>query len=241
MKIIPLLTAVSIILGSFCISASADEIINMNDFSGRLTDMEAERLEDILDRSSAESGFTLSAVITDNLEEKTASEYAEQFYNDNFKNYSQSIILLINYDTNNDIIYTGEYAGKYFTDDIKKQIIDECVSPNITDGHVSEAVSEFAEKVIEISESIPAVTQPAPEQNNEPEEKDTTALTVIFGIIAGALCGTVTALYIKSLYKRTENDLAVSNHKCSHTVDFNVKEDKFRREFVNKSDTSSQT
>ncbi len=241
-KILTCIVSLLITISVFCLPIYADEIKNMCDFAGRLNDIEADRLEDILDKASAESGFTLTAVITDNLDGMNSVEYAEKFYNENFSKYPQSIILLINYDTNNDIIFTGENASKYFNDSVKKEIISECISPNIVNGNVSDAVTEFAEKVKEISDSIPAQTQVSEiSEETEKSERNNIIFTIIFGIIAGAICGGVVYFYVKSLYKRSENDFAVSNHKCTHKIDFNVKEDKFRREFVNKTDSTSET
>ncbi len=218
----------------------AETIQNMCDLSGRLSDMEVERLENILDKTSAESGFTVSVIINDNLEGKSAVEYAESFYNENFSKYPQSVILLINYDTNNDIIFTGENASQYFTESIKSKIISENVSPNIAEERISDAVTLFSEKITEFSQTIPAHTEPVRNEKDEKYEKENNiAFSIAFGIIAGIVCGMIVSVYIKALYKRSENDFAFSNHKCTHKIDFIVKEDKFRREFVNKSDSSS--
>ncbi|MGN0605659.1 MAG: TPM domain-containing protein [Oscillospiraceae bacterium] len=212
----------------------ADEISRISDISGRLPDIEINRLDEILDDTSEKTGFNTAVVITDNLNGKNASEYAEDFFNDNYKDYPNSIILLINYDTNNDIIYPTGTAERYYTDDIQKKVLSENIENYIAQGHISEAVTAFAENSVEI------FSMELPEQNEstevpkEEKSENYILFLVIFGVLSGVIVGIILGVYIKNLYKRPDCEFAVSNYQCRHKIAFDVKEDKFRREYVSK-------
>lgn len=220
--------------------AYADELKNMTDISGRLNDMEIDRLEGILDSVSEETGINISAVITDNLEGKNAYEYAENFFAVNYKDYPDSMILLVNYDTNNDIIYVTGNAEKYFNEKVKSDIISGTVSPAIAGGHISDAITGFADESLKVISSFAPESEPESEKTQKSKETST-AILIVSGLAAGVFVGIITGVYIKSRYQRTYSQFAVSNYKCGHKISFDVHEDKFRREFVKKSENDEQT
>lgn len=231
-----------ILIFSQSIYISADDIKHITDYSERLPDIEITRLENLLEESSENTGFNISVVITDDLGGKNTSEYAEDFFVDNYRDYPKSVILIINFDTNNDMIYTGISAEKYFTDDVKKKILSETVSPNIADNHISDAITGFIESSeIIFSTVIEESSETEPVENEEHSSSYSIILIVFCGIIAGGIVGVLIGFYIKLRYKRPEHDFSVSNYKCTHKQEFDIREDKFKREFVNKSDISTET
>ena len=210
--------------------ASAADGRNISDISGRLPDIELDRLEEMLENASESTGFNISAVITDNLDGKTAAEYAQNYYSSEYPSEPDGIMLLINFDTNNDIIFASGNAVQYFS---------EYVTPFIADGHISSAVTGFAEKSQEIlTAASTEETVISYERETQPDKTDNTVAIIVSGLITGVLIGTLTGFYVKSRYKRSECEFAVSNYKCTHKQNFDVYEDKFKREFVNKSDNT---
>ena len=236
MIFLPLILMIALLCPSL---ASAADGRNIADISGRLPDIELDRLEEILENVSGNTGFNISALITDNLDGKTATEYAQDYYSSEYPQNPDGVLLLINFDTNNDIILAFGNAQQYFTESVRKDILSEYVTPFIADGHISSAVAGFSEKSQEI---LTAAAEETVNSYDEPEiqnEKScNTAAVIVSGLITGVLIGTLTGFYVKSRYKRSECEFAVSNYKCSHKQNFDVYEDKFKREFVNKTDNN---
>ncbi len=219
--------------------ASAADGRNISDISGRLPDIELDRLEEILENASESTGFNISAVITDNLDGKTAAEYAQNYYSSEYPSKPDGIMLLINFDTNNDIIFASGNAVQYFSETVKKDMLSEYVTPFIAEGHISSAVTGFAEKSQEIlTAASTEETVISYEREPQPDKADNIVVIIVSGLITGVLIGTLTGFYVKSRYKRSECEFAVSNYKCTHKQNFDVYEDKFKREFVNKSDNT---
>lgn len=239
-KIISFLIASAIMIFMGFGTVYADEISRISDISGRLPDIEINRLDKILDDFSEKTGFNTAVVITDNLNGKNASEYAEDFFNDNYKDYPNSIILLINYDTNNDIIYPTGKAKKYYTADIQKKVLSENIENHIAQGHISDAVTAFAENSVEIF-SMEIIEDSGVEDIPDEENSENYYLfLIIFGVLSGVIVGIILGIYIKNRYKRPDCEFAVSNYQCRNKIAFDVREDKFRREYVNKGDVPQQ-
>lgn len=229
-----------IIMVSVCfINVCAVEFPKVTDSSGKLPDIEINRLSEILSDISEKTGYNTAVIITDNLGEKNALEYTQSFYNEHYSEYSDSIILLINYDTNNDILYPTGKAEKYYTEDIRKKILSEKVENHLSEGNISDAVISFAENTEEIfAMELPEEDESKVNADKNSRPENYYPFLIIFGIISGIAVGIITGVYIKKRYKYYCEDFAVSNYQCNKEIKFEVKEDKFRREYINKSNDS---
>lgn len=229
---------ITIILTALCLTIplNAETFKHIADNSGTLPDMELSRLDEILVETSEKTGFNISACITDNSD---FSEYENEFYSDTIKKYPDRITIVINGSSGKADIYTIGNAENYIDDDKKSEIL------NKQSETISEKIEIFADDIISITAEINAqqsIVTESPKKSDKKhksDNKNSTPFIIISGIVCGAVVGLFTGLYLKFLYKRPDSDFAVSNYKCSHKITFEVKEDKFKREFVNKSDTSS--
>lgn len=214
------------------VPVNAETFQHIKDDSGNLTDMELNRLDEILSAASEKTGFNLYADITEN---DDFSEYENKFHsgNDNDK-----IEIVVSKSSDKTEIYIAGIAQQYINDDKKSEMLSR------KSENASEKIENFADDVVNITAQINAqqsvvTSEPVRKKTTEKTNHNSTLFIIVSGIIGGAVVGIFTGLYLRFLYRRTENEFAVSNYRCTHKTEFEVKEDKFKREFINKSDTSS--
>jgi uncharacterized membrane protein YgcG len=233
-KIYFLLTLIAMML-CCTFSVNAETFAHITDKSGNLPDMELSRLDEILSETSEKTGFNIYVNITDN---NDFSEYEDEFHSDT---ESDRIMMTADISSDTAQIYVCGTAQQYIDDKAKTEIL------NKKSENISEKIEMFAEYIADITAEINAQQSIVPEtgikseKKNKPDNKNSTVFIIISGIICGAAVGIFTGLYLKFLYRRHDSEFAVSNYKCTHKITFDAKEDKFKREFVNKSDTSSSS
>lgn len=227
-KIFSLITVIFMMI-CCAVPVNAETFTHIKDYSGNLPDMELNRLDEILANASEKTGFDLYADITD-------SDDFSEFENSNAS--ADRIGIIISSSSEKTEIYTSGNAQQYIDDNKKTEILSQ------KSENVSEKIENFADSIINITAEINAqqsvvTSEPAKKKPVRKTNHNSTIFIIVSGIACGAVVGIFTGLYLRFLYRRTENEFAVSNYRCTHKTEFEVKEDKFKREFINKSDTSS--
>ena len=116
------------------------------DDAGLLSESEKQSLSDELDEISDRQAFDVVIVTTNSLDGKSATEYADDYYDDNGYGYNydrDGILLLVSMEDHDWAISTCGFGIEAFTD-AGQNYISERFLPELSDGNYAKAFQIFA-------------------------------------------------------------------------------------------------
>ncbi|GAA0702357.1 hypothetical protein GCM10008904_08900 [Paraclostridium ghonii] len=131
------------------VKAEAAETNNVKDYLNYLSETEVQELQSKINEISNKFNLDTVIVITDNTEEKTSMQYADDFYDNN--NYGldsekSGVLMLINMNAREVWISTKGTAITIFTDSTIKTMVND-ITKHLSDKDYHGASSKFLEKV----------------------------------------------------------------------------------------------
>lgn len=118
------------------------------DNAGLLSESEKQSLSDELDEISDRQAFDVVIVTTDSLDGKTATEYADDYYDENGYGYNydrDGVMLLVSMEDRDWAISTCGLGIEAFTD-AGQSYISDLFLPELSNGYYAEAFQIFAEQ-----------------------------------------------------------------------------------------------
>lgn len=205
------LVVVSMALSFFCLPVSAVDYSDcmVYDLDDSLTNSQEEYVNKEIVSVAEKLDMNVAIVITDDILNKTAMSYADDFYDDVFGINTDGVLLLINNDTNYDWISTsGKGISKYSDSDIDKMF--DKITPKLQDKNFEGACTAF----------INSLTY-------------NWFAGFAAGIMIGVVISVIAGIFIASRYKMHKS-LSPTNYICQKDTRINVNTDSFIREYVTK-------
>lgn len=171
----------------FPVQAGAEK--RLADQAGLLSEDEQDDLSSLLDDISERGEVDVVIVTTDSLGEKTAQEYADDYFTDH--GYGQGrdrdgILFLLDMGDRNWAITTHGYAIEAFTDAGQSYIMDQ-VKPYLSDGDYREAFQTFAQQCDAFI--MQAETGEPYDTDNLPKEPFDVGVNILIALGIGLVAG----------------------------------------------------
>jgi len=199
------------------LAASVRELPLLVDHAHLLTDSEEEALNSTLERISEEHECEVVIVTVDSLGGKTATEYADDFFDYNGYGYGENndgILLLVSMKSRDVAISTHGLAIRAFTDAKQDYMYDNFL-PYLTDGKYNEAFSTFAELCDEILIQAKAGTP------------FISGKRLIVSLIVGVIFALIITGVMKSQLKSVRFQPAATNYLRNNSFNLKVSRDLF--------------
>ena len=184
------------------------------DLTNSISQDETNSLNEKLSSVSEKQECAVVICITDDFGEKTATEYADDYFDTNGYGYgsdNSGILLVINTESHDWAISTTGYGIKAFTDAGQSYIMDQ-ITPELGDGSYVAAFSEFAELCDDYLTQ--AHTDEAYDNSNMPsKEKDfNLARDISVGILIGIIIAFLIVHSNKSALKTVRREPEAKNY-----------------------------
>ena len=202
----------------------------VEDQADLLTDEEEAELLDTLETIQADHNMDVAVVTVYSLEGKTATEYADDFFDYNGYGQNEShdgILFLLGMDERKWAITTTGLAIPYFTDAGQAYMTDQFMS-EISDGNYFDGFMQFAnlcEKFI-----VQAETDEPYDVGNLP--KHLSLMTVSIEIVVCFTFALAYCYYEKSKLKTIRENEAAMEYIKEGSVDITVRQDRFINQIV---------
>lgn len=212
---------------------SADPACKVYDLSDKLTDAEEKSLNEKISAQSEKLQFNIAVVITDDLgsvsegyltdyeKETVSQDFADNYYDELFGDYSDGILLLINDDLRWDMISTSGSLIEEYAPYIDGFLDD--VVPKHRSGNYYDAAEIFVEradlKVYKFADRF------AP---------------FLIAIPIGLIASLIVCLIIARSYK-THKKYESKNYNAGNQLNFREKSDSFIREYTTKTKIESSS
>lgn len=217
------------------------------DEAGLFTDKEAAILDQLLRDTSADTGMNVAVLTTNDVgwdkSDSGVVDYADVFYEEHYGMDTDGILLLINNDTNYDVISTSGHAIRIFTDERVEAVFDYFWD-YVLDGRYSKVVEGFCEAVAYYA----GLGVPQGQYNYDREtgsvdyyeetDRLTTYLTI--GLVSSAVFSGVVIFSVSGRYKLKPTRHA-ANYLDTKSVRLTQSTDTFIRRYVHKQKIVSDT
>lgn len=144
MRKLLLTMTVVLLLGGVTVYAAEDD--NVYDDAGLLTDAEIEALNEKINDLEAESGWNVYAVTTDDTMGRSATAYADDFFDEYSPEQEDGVTLLIDMDNREITISTCGEAIRYLTDTRIDYILDDAYT-DVSNGDYGACLMTMADGV----------------------------------------------------------------------------------------------
>lgn len=216
--------------------ASAAGRYGIFDLADKLSDADEQLLLPRAKTATQQTGMNICVVIIDNLRGKTYTEYADDFYDDEYGINTDGILLLINLDTGYDWISTSGEAMKYYSDARIDSMFDQMESAMKSYDVYSEARIFFEQCVKYYNEGIPDDHYIYDEYTGEiiwEADKPYNFSFLFTGFCFSLFMGVLALVSIIAKYKSHAKVSAI-NYTSKDNTHFTVKSDHFIREYTTK-------
>ena len=205
---------------------AANSRADVEDGADLLTDGQEQALKQRLDDISGRYNMDIVIVTTDTLGQKTATAYADDYYDDN--GYTgNGILLLISMEDRDWAISTAGNGIKVFTDAGQRYMTDQFL-PYLSDGDYNEAFTCFADLCERFLEQ--AENEKPYDQENIPKDPVTFSdvLLYLVGIIpVAAIAALITVCVMRSRLKSVRPERAAADYVRAGSMEITHSSDYF--------------
>lgn len=199
-----------------------------------LTDSEESDLLSKLDEISERQQMDVVIVTINSLEGKTATAYADDFYDYNgygFNDTRDGILLLVAMDDREWAISTCGSGIPTFTDAGQEYIVEQ-FKPDLSDGYYFDAFNTFAELCDDYITQ--AETDEPYDSNNMPKEDFPLVRNILIALAAGVIIGIIVVLVMASQLKSVGMKRNASDYTVPNSLRLTQNQDLFLYHVVTK-------
>lgn len=213
-------------------SVYASEESNVYDDAGLLTESEIASLNDKIETLETESGWNVYAVTTADAEGKTATAYADDFFDTHSPEQEDGVALLIDMDNREITISTCGEAIRYLTDARIDSILDDAYT-DVSNG-------DYGDCLITMVDGVERYYQKGISEGQYNYDTETgeisryhvlTPIEIGTTVVVALLCALIIYFSITSSYKMRTGTYQYAFRENS-TVNLRVKQDRFVNETV---------
>ncbi len=177
-----------------------------------LTESEEDALNATLDEISSRQEMDVVVVTTDSLDGKTATEYADDFYDNNGYGFGESydgILLLVSMADHDWAISTCGYAIDVFTDAGQEYMSDKFVS-YLSDEEYEQAFTTYAELCDDFITQ--AKTGEPYDSDNLPKEPFAAGMNLVISLIIGLVAAFIITAVMRGKLKSVRSQAAAGSY-----------------------------
>lgn len=213
------------------VSAEEEHPARLIDGAGLLTEEEQLALAEHLDAISIDLNFDVAIVTVTSLDGKTATEYADDFYDYNGYGMdgNDGILLLVSVDGDTrNYAYTTAGAGEYVFGDNAMDRLDEAFLPSLRSLEYNEAFWKFAESCNEIVYSVLYTEDGTlPETDSGSESFLPGAGWILLALAIGIVLAFVVMAGYKGALKTVRAQAAANSYVCRDSMQLTMDRDLF--------------
>ena len=218
----------------FSLSVFAANTPFIDDYAGYLTEGQMSELQQKAQELSDETDFNIGIVLTEDIEGKTPTAYADDIYDNRFGINTDGFLLLINNDTKEDWISTSGNGILYYSDN-RIDSIHNSSKQYLIDGQYYQAVSTYLDNFKYYYEKgIPSSNEGYyvnTDNGTLEKNRGVTAKSVGMATLVAIITILITVFIIVRRYKFHDNTLA-NAYLDRNESELRVKTDTFVREYT---------